>query len=137
MCLCAAKVNSKRLKWKEDENGEQYIDAWKVMRKSNGRLESIVYWRQSGSIISSGEYISDRESKKLNTEERRKSIVEHGIYVFLSRSYARSWSKNYESTFRVKCYRKDFIASNIDAQEAVFMKVTITSRTWSNLFGKQ
>lgn len=123
MCLYVSSRQSQtKFRKRIRENGGK-ITCWKVLVKSNNLLRGIFYY----SYYYDGWNYSSRKFKKYGY-----NLVNEGIHVYTKREEAVLSAQIYSAIIvPVTCYLKDFVAYSKAYNEAVFLKVFLTKRSYN------
>lgn len=70
-------------------------------------------------------FISDRKQRRLSIKERKYQNVDYGIHVYTTLALARQaqYITQHDKIVSVRCNMCDFVATDTNLTEAVFMKV--------------
>ena len=131
MCLYISKYATNELKKRFKESKDGTLTFWKVYRKRDGTLVSPSYGQE---VALSGDIFSNRKDKKLKGYEAQGHVVSEGIHVWVNKPSKMKYYPYY-SIVKVTAHKNDFIWAG--DRDAVFMKINISKRTWSNLFRKK
>ena len=135
MCLVIDQKATNDLKQRFEESKDGTLTFWKCYEAGT----DILYppCRANCPYLTFGKVISDRVSKQLSACEKKCQIVNQGIHVFTTRNAATAWDHGYGYIIvKVTAHKNDLVSGGFH-NEAVFMKVTISKRTWSNIFGAE
>ena len=133
MCLTLGKRQSDLASYKDifSRAKNEKVTCWKVYSCGNGYLRPACF-SSNGIIKKPGIVKSNRRRKEFTDVEKRGHVVEKGIHVYTNKKMAqRLWIE--DIIIPVICDIEDLVSCGT-YNEAVFMKVRITSRTWKSLF---